>query len=524
VVQEPDGAEVGVDELFEDLVGRGFMPHGHCYFWTPSLVWLQVLTNLSIGLAYLAISVTLVVIVRRIQDLPFKWMFRAFGVFIVTCGFTHFLDVWTIWTPVYWLDGGVRAITAVASLGTAVLLVPLVPKAVALAGAAKLAHDRGLALEEVNRKLALLYERGRETLAEAVPAIVWSATADGRLDDVNRRWTETTGQSREQALRDGMLGLVHPDDREPVAAAWRAALAARAPYEVTLRLRAADGSWRWHTARARPLLDGDRVVKWFGSTFDVDEERRTAAAREALLARTQEAVHGRDVFLTVAAHELRTPVAALRMRVEGLLRDASLGRSERLAGPVLVEKLGLAARQTARLDALANTLLDVARAATGQLELEVAPYDLAAVVREVVEDLRPEAEAAGSPVVVEAPAQLPARGDALRVGQMVRNLLANALKYGGGEPVSLQLRDDGAHAVLAVRDRGPGIAAVDRERVFQPFERGVSARHFGGLGLGLWIVRVIAERMGGGVRLDSEVGQGSTFVLELPRHLEAGHV
>lgn len=138
------------------------MPHGHCYLWKPALVGLQVVSNLLIGLAYVAITVTLVYLVRRIRNIPFQWMYLAFSVFIVTCGMTHFFDVWVIWTPSYWLDGSLRAVTAVASVGTALMLPPLVPKAVAIAEAAALSHERGMELEKSNRDLGLLLDRTKE--------------------------------------------------------------------------------------------------------------------------------------------------------------------------------------------------------------------------------------------------------------------------------------------------------------------------------------------------------------------------
>ncbi|HLM76542.1 MAG TPA: histidine kinase dimerization/phospho-acceptor domain-containing protein, partial [Polyangiaceae bacterium] len=139
-----------------------FMPHGHCYLWTPEMVWLQVISNGSIGLAYLSISATLYYIIRRIRDLPFSWMYLAFGIFIITCGLTHFMDVVTIWQPVYWLDGAVRAVTAAASVGTAILLFPLVPKAIGLAGAAAAAHARGIELETTYKELAKAHAKTKE--------------------------------------------------------------------------------------------------------------------------------------------------------------------------------------------------------------------------------------------------------------------------------------------------------------------------------------------------------------------------
>jgi signal transduction histidine kinase len=139
-----------------------FMPHGHCYFWDPGVLWLQVASNTLIGASYVAIAATLAYLVSRIRDIPFKTMYVAFGVFIVTCGFTHFLDVWVIWSPDYYFDGSVRAVTALASVGTALALPPLVPKAVALARGAKAAHDRGIKLESAVEDLARMYEKTRE--------------------------------------------------------------------------------------------------------------------------------------------------------------------------------------------------------------------------------------------------------------------------------------------------------------------------------------------------------------------------
>ena len=139
-----------------------FMPHGHCYLWKPGLVWLQVLSNGAIALAYIAIFATLVYLLRRISGIPFQRMYLAFAVFIVSCGFTHVFDIIVIWDPAYWLDGSMRAVTAVASLGTAVLLPPLVPKAVALAEAARLSQERGVQLEAANREMAVLLEKTKE--------------------------------------------------------------------------------------------------------------------------------------------------------------------------------------------------------------------------------------------------------------------------------------------------------------------------------------------------------------------------
>src|SRR5580704_1881515 len=113
--------------------GGDFMPHGHCYLWNPGLVRLHLLTDLAIGFAYVAISLTLAYLVGKAKrDMPFSWIFACFGLFIIACGATHFMEIWTLWTPLYWLSGTVKLVTAVASVATALVLPPLVPRSLAL--------------------------------------------------------------------------------------------------------------------------------------------------------------------------------------------------------------------------------------------------------------------------------------------------------------------------------------------------------------------------------------------------------
>ncbi|MCA1991819.1 MAG: response regulator [Coleofasciculus sp. S288] len=145
------------------LAENGFIPHGHCYLWKPGLVWLHAASDSLIALAYVAISATLAYLVQKTrQEIPFHWMFLAFGSFIVACGSTHFMDVWTLWRPNYWLAGGLKLITAVASVTTAFALPPLVPKALTLVQEAKLSEERRLHLETANQELKMLYGKLKE--------------------------------------------------------------------------------------------------------------------------------------------------------------------------------------------------------------------------------------------------------------------------------------------------------------------------------------------------------------------------
>lgn len=141
-------------QLIGNLFNSNYMPHGNCYFWTPDLVWLHVLSDSAIGLSYWAITITLLYLVYRTRkDIPFARIFLAFGLFILTCGTTHFMEVWTLWDAVYWLSGGVKLLTAVSSVATAVALPAIVPNIINIIRDAKLSEERKHILESTNTEL-----------------------------------------------------------------------------------------------------------------------------------------------------------------------------------------------------------------------------------------------------------------------------------------------------------------------------------------------------------------------------------
>lgn len=142
-----------MQSLWHLIFGDGFMPHGYCYLWNPQLVGLHVVSDSLIALSYLSIPVALLHFVRKRSDIPFSWMFLYFATFIIACGATHLMDVWTIWVPSYWLAGGVKAIAACISVATAVLLIRVTPKALALPGTQWLV--------DLNQKLMFLENGGK---------------------------------------------------------------------------------------------------------------------------------------------------------------------------------------------------------------------------------------------------------------------------------------------------------------------------------------------------------------------------
>ncbi|HLL00891.1 MAG TPA: ATP-binding protein [Myxococcaceae bacterium] len=246
-------------------------------------------------------------------------------------------------------------------------------------------------------------------------------------------------------------------------------------------------------------------------------ERMTALSEERgrLYREEQEAVRRRDDFLSIAAHELKTPLTSLQLHLQGLMTRMRQ-TTEALPPEKVATKLESANLQTQRLGKLVNELLDISRVAQGQLLGKIEEVDLVALVRGVVERSREALARAECPVNLRASGSVVGRWDAMRVEQVVGNLLTNATKYGACKPIEIAIECDGTHARLQVRDWGIGIAPEDTERIFERFERAVSVRHYGGFGIGLWLVREIVQALGGTVQVDSAQGLGSTFTVTLP--------
>jgi PAS domain S-box-containing protein len=276
-------------------------------------------------------------------------------------------------------------------------------------------------------------------------------------------------------------------------------------------LRRDGGEFDAEISLAPVLVDGRPCV--MAAVRDVTERKRLEE-RARMWRKAKEEVRERDEFLSIASHELRTPVAALQLQLQLLQRAAN--RSADHVPPAVEGKLDALERQTRRIGFLVGELLDVSRMRLGRLELAVEDADLSEIARETVAHLRDELEKSGSRLLLDL-APTPGRYDRSRLEQVITNLLVNAAKFGQGKPISLHVAPDGDRARLRVTDRGIGISAEDQARVFERFERAVTSQHFGGLGLGLYIARQIVDAHGGEIRVESAPGTGTSFVVLLPR-------
>ncbi|HVG31369.1 MAG TPA: ATP-binding protein [Pyrinomonadaceae bacterium] len=369
-------------------------------------------------------------------------------------------------------------------------------------------HEVTRARERRTRASADATERHYRFLAETIPQQVWTAQPDGALDYVNRRALDYFSLDNARVLGAGWQQVVHPEDIGDSLARWRRSLSTGETYEVEFRLRDAGGVYRWHLARALPMRDAEgTIVKWFGTNTDIDDQKQ-------LYRLAQEANQMKDQFLAVVSHELRTPLTSIMGWAE-LLRLGILDeKGERHA----VEVIENSARSQAQL---IGDLLDISRIITGKIRLNVQPLELPPVVEAALDVVRPAAAARSIKLSARYdPRAAKVSGDPDRLQQIVWNLLSNAVKFTPeGGRVEVRLARAGSHAELSVSDTGVGIAPDFIPYVFDRFRQAdpSATRAHGGLGIGLAIVRHLAELHGGEVSAESAGdGRGATFRVRLP--------
>ncbi|AGP34817.1 AAA family ATPase [Sorangium cellulosum] len=391
-------------------------------------------------------------------------------------------------------------------------------------------------LAEASRRLMTLgYGATFESVAQLpVPELSDQCVVEVLLEDRTPGPTAVAGVPREQlgALKDALRALAEASPASSEGKDGRATPLLQQVHSLDPRVRPPWDRLGVRSFLRVPLLARDRYFgvmtllataperRYGPADLQLAEElgRRAALVLDnaRLYAEAQEAIQRRDEFLVVASHELKTPLTSLQMQVQAVeraLRRRSLADVPPERFERMFQTLG---RQTLRLGRLIDELLDVTRLNAGRLTLARAPVDLTALAREVVDRMRPQLADARCPIQLDLDEPVVGHWDPSRVEQVVINLLSNAMKYGAERPILVGVRRKADRALVVVRDQGIGIAEADQGRIFERFERAVSVRNFGGLGLGLYIVRSIVMSHGGSIRVESHPGAGATFVVELP--------
>ena len=409
-------------DLLSTFFANNFIPHGHCYLWKPGLVWLHITSDAVTTLAYYLVAFAIVYFTNQRKDLPAQTVMLLVGFFFIfaLCGTTHLMEVVTLWHPIYWVSGLIKAVTGAWSFYTfTFLLIPLIPVALDAPSPAQLALT--------NQEL-----------------------------EESRRCIQAINVELEQRVQ-----------------------------ERTAQLEASNRT-------KDELLMREQMIR----------------------AEAEAANRAKDEFLSILSHELRTPLNAI-LGWSAMLRQRTLSQDKVLQALETIERNAKSQAQ------LIEDILDVSRIITGKLRLQVRLVPLATVIESAIESVRLAAEAKSIRLqsVLDSQAGL-LLGDANRLQQVVWNLLSNALKFTPKDGrVEIRLKRVNSHAEITVSDTGLGISSEFLPFVFDRFRQqdSTTTRSYGGLGLGLAIVRQLVELHGGTVTVVSPgIGQGTTFTVTLP--------
>ncbi len=356
------------------------------------------------------------------------------------------------------------------------------------------------------------------SLIEATSQIVWTNTAQGEMRGDQPGWARYTGQRYAQYQGYGWADAVHPDDREYSVEEWKKAVSNRAIYHIEMRVRRYDGVYRQFLVRGVPVLETDGSIReWVGVHIDITERKQDE--EELLRAKdaAEAAVRAKSEFLATMSHEIRTPMNAV-IGMTGLMLDTNLTLEQQEYAHIIRDS-GDA------LLTIINDILDYSKIEAGQLEVEHRPFDVRECIETAMDLLATRAAEKGLELayVIEPNTPTTVVGDVTRVRQILVNLLSNAVKFTEQGEVVLSLSaqaGEGERAELqfTVRDTGIGIPADRMDRLFRSFSQvdASTTRKYGGTGLGLVICKRLCEMMNGSIRVESRVGQGSTFFVTLP--------
>lgn len=513
-------ALLALTALMWPLLGRGveglqFMPHVFCYLGNPTLIGVNLVSDLLIGISYVVISLTLLYLVRASKgSIPFHWMFLAFGTFIIACGGTHFMEAITLWHPIYWTSAYVKVITAMASVATAIALPVVMPNIITNVQSIRLSETRAAELARANQELSAANDKLQELDRLRRRFVAQAAAKIGDWE-----WNFRTGHVQWSPEVEDMHGLprgsftgkfeqwletVHPDDRDRAVSTIQHSIENHEEYDIEFRTVHPDGICYWIAGRGRVEYDSaGQPTDMVGMCMDISARKRS---EEALRKTEKLAAAGR--LAATIAHEINN-------QLEAVTNLIYLARSEASSEP-LQRVLDAADQELRRVGHITRQTLGFYRGSTSPVKVE-----LGETLRGVMDIFRTKLKSREVTItlVADSPVTLQAVPGELR--QIFSNLLSNAIDVSpAGSEVKIRLKRAGAFAQVTIADRGTGIPEQLRVQIFEPF---FTTKKDVGTGLGLWITREIVQNHGGRIRFRSRTGAGSgtVFVVSLALETQA---
>lgn len=352
-------------------------------------------------------------------------------------------------------------------------------------------------LVEARENLRLRSEEYR-TLAEAMPQMVWTSTAEGNIIYANKNMCSTLGCTPEELASADFSTIIHPNDIRQLKQEWKTASKKQSDFELEYRiLEAKSGKYMWFLGRAKPVIVDGEITKWVGTCTNINEFKNLSRQK--------------DTFLGIASHELKTPLTSLKLYAQVLERMMIKSGDEKNAE--LARKMDL---QVIKLTSLISDLLDVTKINAGKIHLNEGHFGFDKLVRETVEE---QQMFTSQKIETHIKNTGTVFADKERIAQVVTNLISNAIKYSpGADRIIVDTQVKNGDVVFSVKDFGIGMPADKLEKVFDQYYRVTEDQNnnFPGLGLGLYIAAEIIERSNGKIWVESELNTGSTFYFSLP--------
>jgi len=364
-------------------------------------------------------------------------------------------------------------------------------------GAAKIARD--ISAQKKSEDLLRQSEERFRMLANFTPQFIWTADAEGNFNYFNLAMYEYTGLSFNELKKDGWLKIVHPDDREENITKWKQAVATGDGFFMEHRFRKHNGEYRWQLSRALPQKSANgKIELWVGTSTDINEMKELESQK--------------DYFISMASHELKTPITSIKGYIQILQAMNANSTND-----FLVNSLNIIDKQILKLTNLISDLLDLSKIKTGKLMLNKKHFPINKLIREIIDEMKhihPDFS-----ITFSSKEDTLVYGDESRIGQVLINLLTNAVKYSPNTAeVKVKSIIEPGQITVSVEDFGIGISREDQGKIFERFYRvaGKNEKTFPGFGIGLFIASDILQRHNGKIGVTSIPGKGSTFHFSLP--------
>ncbi len=477
--------------------------------WTPTLIWLSILSALAIWAAFMTAVIALNYFILRRQNARVSRAFWIFEAFLITMGTLALVNAIVFAWPIYRFQVFLAVLAAILSWAAVLTLIPRIPRVLALRRPEELAKEIA-ERKKAEGTLAVSEHRFR-TMAETMPTMVAIFQGTGHVY-VNPAAVAMMGYSREELLHRSFLDYVHPDFREVVmqrSAARQRGEDVTSRYEIKILTKQGKELWADFTA-AKIEYDGKPAI--LGVGLDITERKQMEGALREAMEAAEAASRAKSTFLANMSHEIRTPMNAV-MGMTDLVLDTDLSREQR-------QYLETARDSAESLLAIINDILDFSKIEAGKLDLEAAPFRLRDNVEDAIRSLAVRAHSQGIELACRFDQEIPevVVGDRVRLRQILVNLVGNAIKFTPRGEVVMDVHtaagsDGHVTCEFSVTDTGIGIPQDKLVSIFNAFEQGDGSmtRRYGGTGLGLAITSRLIHLMDGKIWVDSRVGQGSTF-------------